>query len=54
MFKQDTEVHSGTIYKASNWVEGARQDSVLDWTTKKRKRTKLQSTAAKVRWEYLC
>lgn len=51
---QDTEVHSGTIYKASNWTIGNETD-FLDWTTKKRKRSKIQSNASKIRWEYkLC
>lgn len=48
---QDTKVHNGTIYKASNWVVGA-ETQIMDWTTKKRKRTALQSDANKIRWEY--
>ena len=49
---QDTEAHLGTIYKASNWTAAPIQTSLLDWTTSKRKRSSLQSTADKVRWEY--
>ena len=48
---QDTEVHTGTIYKASNWVIGS-ETPLMDWTTKGRKRNELQSTASKIRWEY--
>ena len=49
---QDTEAHLVTIYKASNWTAAPIQTSLLDWTTSKRKRSSLQSTADKVRWEY--
>jgi hypothetical protein len=48
---QDTEVHSGTIYAAGNWVK----DSVSkyqDWSNEKRKRNETQSKADKVRWVY--
>jgi hypothetical protein len=48
---QDTEVHKGTIYKASNWT----LDSVSkfkDWNTETRKRNSIQSTADKIRWIY--
>jgi len=48
---QDTEVHSGTIYRAANWVE----DSVSvfqDWSNTLRKRNTLQSKADKIRWIY--
>ncbi len=48
---QDKAVHNGTIYKASNWKVGA-ETKLLDWSTKKRKRTALQSDADKIRWEY--
>jgi len=48
---QDTEVHLGTIYKAANWKH-VGQTSLIEWTTKDRKRNKLQSTATKIRWEY--
>ena len=49
---QDTDVHLGTIYKASNWTQAPYQTPLLDWSTATRKRTKLQSTADKIRWEY--
>lgn len=48
---QDTEVHSGTIYKASNW----KLDLVSkfkDWNTGTRQRNEAQSKADKVRWVY--
>ena len=48
---QDTEVHNGTIYKASNWKIGC-ETKLLDWTTKDRKRMALQSTANKIRWDF--
>jgi len=48
---QDTEVHKGTIYKASGWSIAHSQENATDWTTSKRKRTKAQSTAPKNRWE---
>lgn len=48
---QDTEVHSGTIYKADNWVAAATSAG-LEWNTADRKRNKEQSLAVKVRWEY--
>jgi len=48
---QDTEVHHGTIYKASNWIAVA-ENKGADWSTSKRKRNKVQSIASKVRWEY--
>lgn len=48
---QDTEVHSGTIYSAGNWIK----DSVSkfqEWSTNSRKRNHLQSKADKIRWVY--
>jgi hypothetical protein len=48
---QDTEVHSGTIYKASGWVAAAESKGV-SWQTSNRVRNKDQSTAPKIRWEY--
>ena len=48
---QDTEVHSGTIYKASNWKIGGESEG-LAWTTPKRIRNKEQTLAKKIRWEY--
>jgi len=46
---QDTEVHTGTIYAAANWVSDSI-NSGTDWNN--RKRNKPQSTAAKKRWVY--
>ena len=48
---QDTEVHTGTIYKASGW-KAANEGSFTEWTTATRKRNDAQSTAPKIRWEY--
>jgi hypothetical protein len=47
---QDTEVHVGTIYKASNWTPSAISEGV-SWTTDKRERNKEQTLAPKIRWE---
>jgi hypothetical protein len=47
---QDTEVHAGTIYKASGWTAAA-QNKAASWTNKSRTRNKEQSLADKVRWE---
>jgi len=48
---QDTEVHLGTIYKASNWFIDA-ETKFNSWS-KSRKRSKDQSKADKIRWAYL-
>ena len=48
---QDCDVHQGTIYKAANWVRDG-EVALIDWTTKTRQRTALQSNAGKVRWTY--
>ena len=48
---QDTDVHTGTIYKADNWINAATSAG-LEWNTEARKRNKEQSLAVKVRWEY--
>jgi hypothetical protein len=48
---QDTEVHSGTIYKASGWRLASNPDKSIDWNTGKRKRNAAQSSAPKARWE---
>ncbi len=47
---QDTEVHTGTIYKAGNWkpVSATR---FSDWGVS-RKRNAAQSESDKIRWEY--
>jgi hypothetical protein len=47
---QDTEVHNGTIYKASGWIPASKSRGT-SWTNKKRKRNKEQSLADKIRWE---
>lgn len=47
---QDTDVHTGTIYAASNWVKEGQSKGV-DWNlTRNRKAS--QSTSDKVRWTY--
>lgn len=47
---QDTEVHAGTIYKASGWkVGGLKKNIGTGWNT--RDRPTMQTTADKVRWE---
>ena len=50
---QDTEVHKGTIYKASGWTAVENKGGFVSWnekTTKARKRIE-QSQAPKIRWE---
>ena len=47
---QDTEVHKGTIYKASGW-ENITVVTYRPWN-KTRQRDNEQSTADKIRWEY--
>jgi len=49
---QDTEVHAGTIYKASGWVIGGESEGI-SWTTGTRARNKEQTMAKKIRWEKL-
>lgn len=47
---QDTEVHSGTIYKAAGWKETTRKIvGKTGWNS--RKRNQMQTTADKVRWD---
>ena len=48
---QDTMVHQGTIYKASNWV-AANETEFISWTTEERERNPDQATGKKIRWEY--
>jgi hypothetical protein len=48
---QDTEVHTGTIYKAANW-QAVHNTKVESWNGK-RKRNKDQALSVKVRWEYI-
>lgn len=46
----DTEVHLGTIYKASGWLQTTiNKDG--NWTRRKRQRPTAQSSAPKQRWE---
>lgn len=47
---QDTEVHTGTIYKAGNW-QAVSVTKFRAWD-KSRVRNGSQSTADKIRWEY--
>jgi hypothetical protein len=51
---QDTEVHTGTIYKASGWT-AVTKSKFSTWTrdgpTNKRPRNPDQSTSDKIRWE---
>ena len=48
---QDTEVHSGTIYKASNWTRACTNKG-HSWSNNTRQRNKEQTLADKTRWEY--
>jgi len=52
---QDTEMHSGTIYKASGWVNGYTSKSGSSWDRPNRFRSQLNGTEAlassKIRWE---
>ena len=47
---QDTEVHTGTIYKAAGWTLVGKAAGV-SWSNKSRVRNKEQSMATKARWE---
>jgi hypothetical protein len=49
---QDTEVHSGTIYKAAGWYP-VKSSSDGNWNCPSRPRPQSQSYAAKIRWEFL-
>ena len=49
---QDTEVHQGTIYKAAGWTSTATSDGI-SWSVTGRKRNADQTTAQKVRWEFV-
>lgn len=48
---QDTDIHLGTIYKASGW-KPANKTKYTSWTTDSRERNDEQTKADKVRWEY--
>jgi hypothetical protein len=47
---QDTQVHDGTIYKASGW-ELVNVSKGTSWTNNSRKRNIEQSLASKARWQ---
>lgn len=47
---QDTEIHSGTIYKASGWTPVSTSSFGMDWR-KYRNRSNPQSLAPKTRWQ---
>ena len=55
---QDTEVHKGTIYKASNWFIGhITKSNTIRWGKLNkdgtgRKRNAIVATGDKIRWEY--
>ena len=55
---QDTDVHTGTIYKASGWNISKKTaggsncpNSIQSWMRNKRYRKESQSVAFKIRWE---
>lgn len=48
---QDTEVHTGAIYRAAGWTPVDCSDSNTQWDMPGRSRPKSQSEAPKVRWE---
>ena len=48
---QDTEVHTGTIYRAAGWKPTVRNECG-DWQRPNRQRNAAQSLSPKVRWEY--
>ncbi len=48
---QDTDVHLGTIYKASGWKAiGLKKNIGTGWNT--RDRSTMQTSSDKIRWEY--
>jgi hypothetical protein len=47
---QDTDVHTGTIYKAAGWTATARNKEG-SWNRPNRYRPAAQSTSPKIRWE---
>ena len=49
---QDTEVHHGTIYKASGWRLVETMNKEVKWDKEGRPRNEVQSHAPKVRWEF--
>ena len=49
---QDTEVHTGTIYKAAGWKATDTTSSTTTWNWSGRSRNAHQSESPKIRWEY--
>lgn len=48
---QDTGVHTGTIYAASNWVCDQESKNYIPWSNEKRiRKSKVQSDSPKKRW----
>lgn len=47
---QDTDVHKGTIYKASGWHISGETD-YISWTNENRRRNLDQAIGKKIRWE---
>ena len=47
---QDTDVHTGCIYKGAGWSKTTTSPGV-SWTTQKRERNREQTKSPKVRWE---
>lgn len=48
---QDTQSHTGGIYRAVGWKSVEVSNSNTDWTRSSRSRPESQSTAKKIRWE---
>tara|TARA_R110001583_G_scaffold53355_1_gene164661 strand:+ start:49 stop:651 length:603 start_codon:yes stop_codon:yes gene_type:complete len=48
---QDTDVHEGTIYRASGWYPASKNKGT-SWTNNVRQRNKEQSLSDKIRWEF--
>ena len=48
---QDTTVHSGALYAASNWVAAAERVGG-DWSNPSRARVASQAQGRKIRWEF--
>ena len=49
---QDTEVHTGCIYRAAGWVAVNTSDGG-EWSRPSRSRSRVQASSPKVRWEYV-
>jgi len=48
---QDTEVHTGTIYKAAGWIKGNVSETGWGWESRPDRQQKPIAPGAKVRWE---